>query len=142
MLQTIFSALILSMSIESGFIPNWSSSIYQYKETADYVDNGNSYFMTTAQRFELYGVYVESAYTFYYGYRLGEGSGFPYRGSWDFEAGYKLPKLVKHLDFTIKYAHNCGHTIIPFDKKYWDEPPKSIDVGYDKISVTVTLSNQ
>lgn len=135
MLKSIIASLILSMDFETGYVPQWSSMVYKTPQEYSYNSTNHTIFVSARPRIEINGAYLNFGYTTFGSPSKKSHTSMPFRGVWDFEAGYKFNM------FTFKYAHNCGHTIVTSSKSI-HESAKLTDVAYDKISVNICFSNR
>jgi hypothetical protein len=131
MLNTILSLILLSCDFENGYVPQWSTMSYQSKSVYSYGAHCPTFFTSIKPRIEFKGFYIISDNTFYWTYKEGR-TGTPFRSVFDFETGYTINR------FTLKYAHNCGHTIttVPDDLHTCGN---LYDICHDKFSFTIHI---
>lgn len=127
--------LKLSCDFETGYVPQWSSMMYQSDSVYSFHCSKHTMFVSAQLGTGYKGLYAKLRGTTFASPVKGGYTAMPFRGSWDTEIGYKLHFL------TFKYAHNCGHTIVTNSKPLKDQPTLT-DVSYDKFSVTISFSNQ
>lgn len=135
MLNTIFSLLMLSADFEAGYVPQWSSMVYKTPLEYSYNSTEHTIFVTTRPKIEFKGAFLNFGYTTFGSPSKNSHTSMPFRGVWDFEAGYKINA------FTFKYGHNCGHTIVTNSKSI-HESARLTDVAYDKFSVCISFKNR
>lgn len=135
MLNTIFSLLLFTADFEAGYVPNWSSMIYKTPKEYSYNCTRHTGFISGRFKAEIKGFYFSEGVTTFASPVKHGCTAMPFRAVFDTELGYTYRTI------TLKYAHNCGHTIVTNSKGIY-ESAKLTDVAYDKFSVCISFKNR
>lgn len=135
MFKSIIASLLLSLNVETGHIPKWSSLTYQAPEEYNYKCYKRSFYAKTKIDIVHKYFYISPSYTLFLAKDKESYQFSPYKGVFPFDIG------VTFENFTIGYAHKCEHTITYIMTNRMDKRAFA-DESYDKIFISFKISNK
>lgn len=135
MLKSILTALILSMDFETGYVPQWSTTIYKTPQEYSHNTSDKTFYVSLSPKFEVKGFFGNFDLTYYAASANGRINFSPYHAVWSNEFGYTY-RMV-----TIGYKHHCQHSVIPMRFQI-DNPPKNIDGAMDNVYLRIGFSTK